>query len=503
MTNVLNRRPASLVVLWALVVATIVHGGVAQARPRCLGHPVTKVGNSGNNTIAGTPGRDVILGGPGNDFIAGFGGNDLLCGGPGRDVMFPGQDADRLDGGTGTDTVSFNDRTIRSRIAANMRKNRARGAGLDTWKDIENIAGSKKNDTLIGSNADELMLGVDGNDHINGSGGRDLILGHKGDDRLVGGGGDDLVSFFFSSKGVKADLGAETARGEGRDSIKQFEGLEGSEVGSGDVLLGDSGEDFLFGIKGRDLMLGGGGADHLEGGGDNDDLAGQGGDDIVLGQRGADRLGAIPSIQDASEDGSDYLIAGAYRGPDGGDKAYGGKGKDLLLGGSANDLLNGGEDEDVVDYTEARTGVEITLPAGGDGSNGDDQFVSIEDVYGSNLDDSLVGDAERNFLFGFSGDDHIDGGGGADVLKGYRDNDEILGADGDDLLNGGDGTDDLDGGLGVDTCHKGETTFMCELPPPVLIGDGPAEWLRADSFRALVPGIGRNFLKSLLVETAQ
>ena len=57
-----------------------------------------------------------------------------------------------------------------------------------------------------------------------------------------------------------------------------------------------------------------------------------------------------------------------------------------------------------------------------------DQLINIEAVGGSNFDDFLTGNGERNSLLGRGGDDTIYGG------------------DGNDNLNGGAGNDLLDGG---------------------------------------------------------
>ena len=71
-----------------------------------------QLGDSGDNRLAGTGGRDTVLGGEGNDTIEGkegaddlFGeeGNDTLQGGAGRDRLFGGEGDDTIDGGTEND----------------------------------------------------------------------------------------------------------------------------------------------------------------------------------------------------------------------------------------------------------------------------------------------------------------------------------------------------------------------------------------------------------------
>ncbi|MBA3943843.1 MAG: tandem-95 repeat protein [Herpetosiphonaceae bacterium] len=78
------------------------------------------VGSSGNETLTGTNGPDLLFGLQGNDTLNGNGGNDLLCGGNGNDTLTGGSGADFFSGGRGTDTITdFNptegdtkDRTI-------------------------------------------------------------------------------------------------------------------------------------------------------------------------------------------------------------------------------------------------------------------------------------------------------------------------------------------------------------------------------------------------------
>ena len=66
--------------------------------PRCGGLAPTMVGMPGDQTIRGTPRRDVIVARRGNDVIRGRGGNDVLCGGAGRDRLLGGDGDDRLFG---------------------------------------------------------------------------------------------------------------------------------------------------------------------------------------------------------------------------------------------------------------------------------------------------------------------------------------------------------------------------------------------------------------------
>jgi RTX calcium-binding nonapeptide repeat (4 copies)/Calpain family cysteine protease len=71
-------------------------------------------------------------------------------------------------------------------------------------------------------------------------------------------------------------------------------------------------------------------------------------------------------------------------------------------------------------------------------------------MYGADGNDTLVGDAKTDWLYGQNGDDIIRGYWGNDVLDGGAGNDKLYGMDGTDWLYGGDGNDKLYGGAGYD-----------------------------------------------------
>ena len=66
----------------------------------------SQAGTSGNDTLTGTAGADLLLGQAGNDTLNANAGNDRLLGGAGNDVLDGGAGNDRLLGGAGTDTLT-------------------------------------------------------------------------------------------------------------------------------------------------------------------------------------------------------------------------------------------------------------------------------------------------------------------------------------------------------------------------------------------------------------
>jgi Ca2+-binding RTX toxin-like protein len=68
---------------------------------------------------------------------------------------------------------------------------------------------------------------------------------------------------------------------------------------------------------------------------------------------------------------------------------------------------------------------------------------SIEDVYATNYDDTIIGNSRDNNLHGFDGNDVIAGGGGADNLYGGNGEDKLR-SDALDHVFGGTGKDWFD-----------------------------------------------------------
>ncbi len=95
-------------------------------------------------------------------------------------------------------------------------------------------------------------------------------------------------------------------------------------------------------------------------------------------------------------------------------RGYGGD--DVLRGGAGADTLEGGVGTDLASYYNSAAAVTVNLAAGaGSGSDAQgDILVSIENVNGSNFDDTLVGNGGANVLRGLAGRDTLTGGGGAD-----------------------------------------------------------------------------------------
>jgi hypothetical protein len=155
----------------------------------------------------------------------------------------------------------------------------------------------------------------------------------------------------------------------------------------------------------------------------------------------------------------------------GNDTVNAGAGDDELDGGTGADLLNGGDGSDSVAYGGI-AGVDVSLDgAANDGAvgEGDNVATDVEDVFGADGADKLVGSAAVNTIDGSGGDDRITGGAGKDAL---------FGGDGDDVIDSRDReVDRVECGAGNDTAtiDRGDIVLAdCErrAKPAVTITPG-------------------------------
>ncbi|WP_422368596.1 Ig-like domain-containing protein [Pelagibius sp.] len=472
--------------------------------------------------VVGSVAGDMLVGGAGADSLMGAGGADTLLGAAG---------ADTLDGGDGSDTASYEASAAAVNIDLTAGTASGGDAAGDVLTNIENLVGSGQGDVLTGDGLSNLLEGGDGDDTLDGADGTDTLIGGTGADVLDGGTGFDTASYENSAAAVSIDLAGASASGgdAAGDSLSNIEGLVGSDFAdslqgstAGNKLRGGVGADTLGGAGGADTLLGGLGDDSLSGGGEDDVLVGGAGADTLAGGGGSDLASYEGSTGGVSVDlaagtasggdatgdvltgienlaGSGHAdsltgdaVANRLAGRDGDDSLAGGAGSDTLVGGAGADVLSGGADVDTASYEDALQGVSADL--GGTAGSGDaagDIFADIENLSGSNHDDTLSGDAGANVV---SGQD------GGDILFGREGNDSLLGGAGNDVLEGGSGTDVLDGGAGSDAAsYQGSSAAVCvDLGAGTLAG-GDAE---GDSLIGIENVIGSDYADTLIGDAA-
>ncbi len=124
-------------------------------------------------------------------------------------------------------------------------------------------------------------------------------------------------------------------------------------------------------------------------------------------------------------------------GRDGSDTLLGGPGNDLLIGGPGSDTLDGGPGQDTAGYQSSPARVDVRLSGStiryGDADG--DTLISIENLTGSDYNDSLIGDRQANQLRGGPGNDLVRGFGGRDLIEGGAGADRLSGDTGNDTLS--------------------------------------------------------------------
>ena len=164
----------------------------------------------GDDTVIGWEGDDLINGGAGDDTLNGGKGNDTLNGGSGRDLFIASAGEDMLNGGSDVDTISFAAFKANKPVSVDLTAGtfiHPNGVDVQTLVSIENVIGSKGDDTIDGNTAANTIRAGHGADAVNGGGGRDVIIGGANRDTLTGGGGKDRFDYNAeneSGKGVNA-----------------------------------------------------------------------------------------------------------------------------------------------------------------------------------------------------------------------------------------------------------------------------------------------------------
>lgn len=472
----------------------------------------TMNGTSGSDILIALGGSDTVNGGDGNDDLIGRNGNDTLDGGAGDDFLYGGNNEDTLiggagddylDGGAGADTVDYSGAA--SAIHVDMLQKKAiddGDGGTDTIISAGTIIGTDYNDTIIGAGGAGNFYGGDGNDTFAAGGGDDEIFGGNGNDTYYYAYGDDEdeitetggtdkivysddsrledIEFYTSdydsdssSDDVKVDYNGTTTQDiiifNQAVSVNNGEKVESLEFNDGFSLSLDR-----YGSSDW-ISLSSAGATQDESAASNSmTILGREGDDTIIGSAYADEL--------HGRAGADVIEGGA-----GDDLIHGGEDDDTLSGNAGNDTIWGGAGSDEIDYSDAAAAITVDLSnekASDDGDSGSDDLYNIENVTGSDYNDTLTGDGNGNALdggagndslFGFAGYNLIDGGTGADTVdyssltagvtvdltsdyalydEGYdsiSNVENVTGSDYDDTITGDTNANALNGGDGSDT----------------------------------------------------
>ena len=400
-------------------------------------------GGAGDDNLRGT---GSLYGGADNDYLLGDGGNDLLEGGDGDDVLDGGTGLNIMIGGAGNDTYRLNETTD---IASELP-----GGGFDTietrfgtfqlqdeFEGLTNIRGG--NFTGFGNALDNLLTGGSGRDTLWGQDGDDSLRGGSGVDRLYGGVGNDLLDGGTHGDRMEGGIGNDLyIVDDAADSVVELagEGIDAVETALSYTLTAHVEKLTLTGIGAvngtgnalDNVITGNGAANLLSGGAGGDTLDGGGGIDTAgyASATAAVVVRLAPGLQNTGGAGIDMLIGienllgsafgDTLTGDAGANTLSGANGDDILDGGLGADLLDGGSGSDTASYASATGAILVRLALGRQDSAGVwlDTLTGIENVAGSTLSDTLIGDGAANVLAGGDGDDVLVGGLGNDVLQG-------------------------------------------------------------------------------------
>jgi Ca2+-binding RTX toxin-like protein len=445
-------------------------------------------GTGGPDTIIGSYLDQRLSGGGGDDTIDGKGGNDSIFGDTGQDTLVVSDitlgTLDALDGGAGTDVVTF--AGLNSAIYVDFVTNNGEAKTADgleptetnlrlvaTLTGIENVIGTAYDDQIAADAGNNVLIGGVGNDLLDGRSGNDTFIGGADDDTLIGYLGDDT---YIYNRGDGHDTIRETvsnASGGGTNDRLVLHGVVPSDVtfsyAAGNVVVniaastaGPAGSITLIGPSTGPLSYDQYGVDAIVF--DNGTVW----DAAYLAQR---------TVIDTATDGNDVLVGngswGTFVGKKGDDSISGQGGEDTYVysRGDGNDTIYEGQDWFTVadrvvftdinpsDVTLQRVGygfkIVIAESSVGAGDGGSillsDEFNSgyqggIEQVVFANgtvwtqtdfLRILLTGTSGNDTVAGFNATETFNGGHGDDTLNSAGGNDTYVYArgDGNDLIN--------------------------------------------------------------------
>jgi Ca2+-binding RTX toxin-like protein len=470
---------------------------------------LTATGGTGDDTLIGGAGGDVLTGGTGNDTLRAGAGSDTVSGGTGNDILDLGANltaGDKIDGGANTDTlkldgdyaagVTFTATTVTtvetiSLAAGNDYKLKfadatnaagltvdASALGAANGANIDGAAETASALTATGGAGNDVLIGGTGSDILSGGAGNDAITSGAGTDTMTGGAGDDTFTLAANLTAAdKIDGGADfdTVKLQGNyaaavtltaTTIANVEQIDLAAGFSYSLVLNDATSTTALKIDGSALaagqvmtingaaetsaaltLIGGAGNDVLSGGAGGDTLNGGSGNDTLTTGAGVDTV--------AGGDGNDTIVLAANL-----------TAADSIDGGNNTDsvTLNGNYAAGITFGATTMVNVEtITLTAGNSYKLIFDDATNTAGLTvngGALLTPTTLyvdGSAETASALtatGGTGDDTLIGGAGSDVLTGGTGNDTLRADAGSDTVSGGNGNDILDLGANLTAGDK-------------------------------------------------
>lgn len=259
------------------------------------------IGGLGDDELYGQDGDDTLEGGEGNDDLAGGFHDDSFVFSGSNDL---GQDDIFEFVHQGNDTLDFSGLQVVNGIAVNIAQYGVDqqvgtngetvvevhlGSSSGSYREIENVVGSTKDDTIRGNELNNVLRGDAGNDVLDGVSGANELIGGAGDDTYVISDGSPQSLTVVGDEGVDTlDLSSDGITVGVTVDLTSRELL----LGLTDVSVGYAGDvqpiDIVIGTGHADTLIGDEQANELWGGDGDDTLIGGGGSDVLLGQAGFD-----------------------------------------------------------------------------------------------------------------------------------------------------------------------------------------------------------------------
>jgi Ca2+-binding RTX toxin-like protein len=352
-----------------------------------------------------------------------YGGYQLIRGGGGNDTII---------GNNGNTEILYSDATsnvtVTLSLVGGVYSGTATGGGIgtDLFTNVNRFVGSLYNDTFTGTSAAEIFDGFEGGD--------DVFHGGDNMDAVEYDGGNLMAIDVSLAAGIVT--GRAPGSNIGTDTLDSIEQIRGSEFADRFDATGfshtstNAGSSWDF-----NRFEGQGGADEIIGNGNTyiDYFNASAGITVTTTGQGMGTVTATYGNNTATDafagvggiNGgffNDALNGGGgndnFFGQFGNDTLQGGGGDDTLEGGVGADVLNGGTGSDTASYRNASQAVTASLEnaAINGGEAAGDSYVSIENLRGSFLSDTLIGNSGDNMIDGNHGGDVYNGRGGMDTL---------------------------------------------------------------------------------------
>lgn len=376
------------------------------------------VGSDHNDNFRTGVGTTHIDGGAGDDRFL-IGGNEasitFIHGNSGNNTYYAGAGFNNYIGGTGHDTVDY--RLASSSVNIDFEKNVVYDngfAGIDVFKNIDKVVGTKFDDYFVLGNGDH---------EVDGGLGNNIFIAGSGNNKINGGsqgmGYVNTVDYSNAGSGLDMDLVSGNVANNGfggQDNLTNIQKIIASDF---DDVIYSSGNDLsIFAGAGDDIVYGNDGNDTIDGGSGNNTLRYdklQDGVKIDLSTGQVSKASGVDQFTNFNNFvGSNY--------------------NDTFIAAAGNQIIDGGAGHDIISYKGIAGKMIAHLDENKiyDGVQDRELFQhtikNIDEVHFSNAwgnqgftnkqgNTKFVGGSSDDFFYVLGGSNELIGGGGFDTVS--------------------------------------------------------------------------------------